>query len=234
MMVAQTYFGTDSLPSLVDTIHYDNEGNRISLVSYSNKIFENARWFTYNLHGAVIAEYFVNKQLDTMVNFYSCSYVRNELVQKVSSSGITNITYHYNSKSYCDYIISQGVSDDSKYIFGYPKIFEYEEYGNFNKLIKYKRNTPKLIIKTESNGLQSVLYSEQYTIRLGRITNCIVTFYNGDTTSIKIKYRGNQPVQLITPTIIIYARCNKNGDVAELTETKEGKTLERILFEYRY
>ena len=43
MMVAQTYFGTDSLPSLVDTIHYDNEGNRISLVSYSNKIFENAR-----------------------------------------------------------------------------------------------------------------------------------------------------------------------------------------------
>ncbi|MBK8341814.1 MAG: hypothetical protein IPL12_00010 [Bacteroidetes bacterium] len=49
-----------------------------------------------------------------------------------------------------------------------------------------------------------------------------------------IKYRGKQPVQLTTPTIIMYAKYNKNGAVTELTETKEGKTLERILFEYVY
>lgn len=234
VMISNTYFGDDSLPIKTDTIRFDRSGNRIAVTNYTNNEFYFSRRFTYNSFGDVIAEYYINEKRDTMVNFYSCSYVRNELVEKVSSSGITNITYQYNSKNYCDYIVSQGVSVERKFIFGYPQIFEYEEYGNFNKLINYKRKTPALIIKTESNELQSFLYSEQYTIRFGRITKCIVTFYNGDTTSFKIKYHGIQPVQLISSEFTIDATYNKNGVLQELIETNQDNQIKHVLFEYVY
>ncbi len=234
VMISKTYFGDDSLPVKTDTIRFDSSGNRIAETAYTNSEFAFTRLFRYNSFGDVIAEYYINDQRDTMVNFYSCSYVRNELAMKVSSSGITNITYRYNSKNHCDYIVSQGISDERKFIFGYPQIFKYEEYGNFNQLIKYKRNNPELIIKTESNGLQSLLYSEQYTIRFGCVKKCITTNYNGDKNAIIIKYHNNQPVKLISSEITIIAEYNKMSTLQELTAAKQGQPSKRILYEYLY